>query len=165
MTHVAVPVNPAQSFYYPWSHQPKRHRRGLPLNNYPSLESDPLSIVFRLSDTRCLIRFGSTRCCWMAMPTFFLDQTPFLSKGDGCCQCSNRPLRSSVGDCLLRITKSDQWLKPGESATYQDVQGRNNALSNFCFPNFSFSHVNFVGNLFLWLFEIHYSKCFYKCSK
>ena len=53
---------PRSTLQLPLSHRPKGHRRDRPPDNYPSLETDPVSMIFTLPDTSCLIRpFGSTR--------------------------------------------------------------------------------------------------------
>ena len=53
---------PRSTLLSPFSHQPKGHRPGRPPDNYPSLETDPFSMIFRLPDTSCLIRhFDGTR--------------------------------------------------------------------------------------------------------
>ena len=64
----------------PWSHRPKEHRRGRPPDNYPSLETDPVSMIFRLPDTSCSLRpFGSTR----------KNYTPLLVKREGLSSTQN----------------------------------------------------------------------------
>ena len=40
---------PPRPVLLPWLHQPKGHRRGRPPNNYPRLETDPVSTIFFIS--------------------------------------------------------------------------------------------------------------------
>ena len=44
---------PRSALLLPWSHRPKGHKRGRPPDNYPILETDPVSLIFRLSNTSC----------------------------------------------------------------------------------------------------------------
>ena len=51
------PRSAAESRLLPWSHRPKGHTRARPPNNYPSLETDPVSIGFFIGfpDDSCLL--------------------------------------------------------------------------------------------------------------
>ena len=66
----------------PWSHRPKGHRRGRPPNNYPSLETDPVSTVFFIglpnNSYLCM-----SCCYWMMMSVHSPNHTPLFEGGGG----------------------------------------------------------------------------------
>ena len=89
----------------PWSSRPKGHRRGRPPNNYPNIETDPVSTVFfiGLPDNSYLCM---SFCYWILMSIHSPNHTPLFKGGGGVVNAYFIPLHFCVGHSILSIHHS-----------------------------------------------------------
>ena len=114
----------------PWSHRPKVHRRGRPPNNYPSLETDPVSTVFFI---------GLPDYSYLLHVLLLLDDDVYPQskphstfQGGKCRQRFIYPSTFCVGHSLLSIhhyphvNEGAKRLRPGESTKARGAPVENN---------------------------------------